>query len=96
MLTPHPTDYMVFMLLFNFLEPACTIIAQTIPIFRVLISRVKRATQRSKNSAVHMHPPTSHVELVATKSGSLSREAVWDGTSSKRGSEGDGYHDSKV
>lgn len=87
---------MVFMLLFNFLEPACTIIAQTIPIFRVLISRVKRATQRSKNSAVHMHPPTSHVELVATKSGSLHREAVWDGTSSKRESEGDGYCDSKV
>jgi hypothetical protein len=87
---------MVFMLLFNFLEPACTIIAQTIPIFRVLISRVKRATQRSKTSGVQMHPPTSHVELVATKSGSLNRDVVWDGTSSKRGSEGDGFRDSKV
>ncbi|KAK1832954.1 hypothetical protein QBC39DRAFT_279930 [Podospora conica] len=91
-------NYMVFMLLFNFLEPACTIIAQTIPIFRVLIHRVKQATHRSKatRTAVQMHPPTSHVELVATKSDSL-RDAVWDGRSSKRGSEGDGFRsDSKV
>ncbi|SPN96520.1 uncharacterized protein DNG_00046 [Cephalotrichum gorgonifer] len=44
-------NYIVFMLLFNFLEPVATIIAQTIPIFRVLlVRRVRRATQKSKTS----------------------------------------------
>lgn len=32
---------MVFMSIFNFLEPALTIIAQTIPMFRVLFIRHK-------------------------------------------------------
>ena len=93
---------MVFMLFFNFLEPACTIIAQTIPIFRVLFIRVKRATQKSKNSGVQMHAPTSHVELVATKTDSL-RERVWDGASGHshaepklRESDGERYADAKV
>ncbi|KAK1751257.1 hypothetical protein QBC47DRAFT_454639 [Echria macrotheca] len=61
-------NYMVFMLLFNFLEPAVTIIAQTIPIFRVLFIRAKRATQKSKTSGVQVLTPTSNVELVPTKS----------------------------
>ncbi len=32
-----PTDFMIFMAIFNFLEPGVTIIAQAIPMFRVLI-----------------------------------------------------------
>lgn len=66
-------DYIVFMLLFNFLEPAATIIAQTIPIFRVLLVRARRATQRSKTSGIHTYQPASDVELVPVKSNSLRR-----------------------
>ena len=77
---------MVFMLLFNFLEPSVTIIAQTIPIFRVLFIRVKRATQKSKTSGVHMHPPASNVELVPTQANSV-RSPGWDGASSKSNGE---------
>lgn len=70
---------MVFMLLFNFLEPACTIIAQTIPIFRVLFVRIKRTTQKSKASGVQMYPTTSHVELVPTTKRDSLRGLMWDG-----------------
>ncbi len=35
---------MVFMSIFNFLEPSVTIIAQAIPMFRVLIVNAKKAT----------------------------------------------------
>lgn len=35
---------MVFMSIFNFLEPSVTIIAQAIPMFRVLVVNVKKAT----------------------------------------------------
>lgn len=37
---------MVFMSIFNFLEPGVTIIAQTIPMFRVLVVNVKNGTMR--------------------------------------------------
>ncbi|KAL2148983.1 hypothetical protein VTH82DRAFT_1669 [Thermothelomyces myriococcoides] len=36
--------FMVFMSIFNFLEPGVTIIAQTIPMFRVLVVTVKRGS----------------------------------------------------
>ncbi|KAL5344684.1 hypothetical protein ACLOAV_010376 [Pseudogymnoascus australis] len=38
--------FMVFMSIFNFMEPAVSIIAQSIPMFRVLFIRVKRDTQK--------------------------------------------------
>jgi hypothetical protein len=66
---------MVFMALFNFLEPSATIIAQTIPIFRVLINDVKRSTQKA--STVGPNSPTSHAELGAAKANSLENQ-VWD------------------
>ncbi len=37
-------EFMVFMSIFNFLEPSVTIIAQAIPMFRVLVVNVKKAT----------------------------------------------------
>jgi hypothetical protein len=89
---PRHADYMVFMLLFNFLEPAMTIIAQTIPIFRVFIARVKGSTQRSrtKTSDVHMYqaqpPGTSELELVSARKSSLGNP-TWDDTSGKSRSE---------
>ena len=82
---------MIFMLLFSFLEPACTIIAQTIPIFRVLFIRIKRTTQKSKTSGVHMHPPTSYVELVPTKQESP-RNPGWDGDGVSHRSRGESEH----
>ncbi|KAK4165502.1 hypothetical protein QBC43DRAFT_30369 [Cladorrhinum sp. PSN259] len=79
-------NYMVFMLLFNFLEPAMTIIAQTIPIFRVFFARVKRSTQpsRSKTSGVHMYhgPNASHVELALAHKNSHGSPS-WEDASGK-------------
>ena len=47
------TDFMVFMSIFNFLEPGVTIIAQAIPMFRVLVVNVKRGS-----SAVRISSPS--------------------------------------
>lgn len=47
------TDFMVFMSIFNFLEPGVTIIAQAIPMFRVLVVNVKRGS-----NAVRISSPT--------------------------------------
>jgi hypothetical protein len=44
---------MVFMSIFNFLEPAVTIIAQAIPMFRVLVVNVKK-----NSNAVRISSPT--------------------------------------
>ncbi|KAL2162488.1 hypothetical protein VTH06DRAFT_7402 [Thermothelomyces fergusii] len=44
--------FMVFMSIFNFLEPGATIVAQTIPMFRVLVVSVKRGS-----SAVRISSP---------------------------------------
>ena len=44
---------MVFMSIFNFLEPAVTIIAQAIPMFRMLVVNVKKGT-----NAVRISSPT--------------------------------------
>ena len=44
---------MVFMSIFNFLEPGVTIIAQAIPMFRVLVVNVKRGS-----NAVRISSPT--------------------------------------
>lgn len=52
-LTLERPDFMVFMSIFNFLEPALSIICQAIPMFRVLVINVKRAT-----SAVRITSPT--------------------------------------
>jgi hypothetical protein len=45
--------FMVFMSIFNFLEPGVTIIAQAIPMFRVLVVNVKRGS-----NAVRISSPT--------------------------------------
>ncbi|KAK3900615.1 hypothetical protein C8A05DRAFT_35750 [Staphylotrichum tortipilum] len=37
-------QFMIFMSIFNFLEPSITIIVQAVPMFRVLVSNVKKAT----------------------------------------------------
>jgi hypothetical protein len=47
------TDYMVFMSIFNFLEPSITIIAQAIPMFRVLVVNVKK-----NSNAVRISSPS--------------------------------------
>jgi len=44
---------MVFMSIFNFLEPGITIIAQAIPMFRVLVVNVKK-----ESNAVRISSPT--------------------------------------
>jgi hypothetical protein len=46
-------DYMVFMSIFNFLEPSITIIAQAIPMFRVLVVNVKK-----NSNAVRISSPS--------------------------------------
>ncbi|KAK0618932.1 hypothetical protein B0T14DRAFT_429086 [Immersiella caudata] len=79
-------NYMVFMLLFNFLEPAATIVAQTIPIFRVLFRHVRRTTQASKSPGVQIHPPASNVELVPTM-WDASKSPVWDRASGSENGE---------
>jgi hypothetical protein len=48
---------MVFMSIFNFLEPGVTIIAQAIPMFRVLVVKVKNGS-----SAVRISSPTGLAE----------------------------------
>ena len=64
---------MIFMPIFNFMEPAVSIIAQSIPMFRVLFIRVKRDTHKksSRNSL------TSRVEPTGAKSNSL-ENGTWD------------------
>ncbi|GAB1319351.1 Rhodopsin domain-containing protein [Madurella fahalii] len=63
--------FMMFMAIFNFLEPAVTIIAQTIPMFRVLLSAsVNRSTQYN----VRITSPTSRSELVAARCNSVENQ----------------------
>lgn len=42
---------MVFMMIFNFLEPGVTIIAQSIPMFRVLVVNVKKSSNAIRISS---------------------------------------------
>ena len=51
--TNPATDFMIFMSIFNFLEPAVTVIAQAIPMFRVLVVNVKK-----NSNAVRISSPT--------------------------------------
>ncbi|KXX75763.1 hypothetical protein MMYC01_207809 [Madurella mycetomatis] len=76
-LVPKDNDYhfMMFMAIFNYLEPAVTIIAQTIPMFRVLLSSVKRGTQYD----VRITSPTSRSELVAARCNSAENQAPENG-----------------
>ncbi|KFY94798.1 hypothetical protein V500_03063 [Pseudogymnoascus sp. VKM F-4518 (FW-2643)] len=67
--TDNNYHFMIFMSIFNFLEPAVTIIAQAIPMFRVLVVGVKRATQTS----VRITSLTSRHKLVVAKSNSLEK-----------------------
>lgn len=46
---------MIFMSIFNFLEPAATIVAQTIPIFRVLLVGAKRNLSSRGRSHSNSH-----------------------------------------
>lgn len=65
---------MVFMSIFNFLEPSVSIIAQTIPMFRVLFIRVKRDTQRD----IRINSLTSRVELTGVRTNSLENGRTWE------------------
>jgi len=51
--TDNNFNFMIFMSIFNFLEPAVTIIAQAIPMFRVLVVNVKK-----NSNAVRISSPT--------------------------------------
>ena len=64
---------MVFMTIFNFLEPGVTIIAQAIPMFRVLVVKVKNGS-----SAVRISSPTG---LAGTGSVSVPRR-TWNSKAS--------------
>ncbi|KAK2784785.1 hypothetical protein FQN52_008870 [Onygenales sp. PD_12] len=64
--------FMIFMSIFNFMEPAVSIIAQAIPMFRVLFTHAKRHTQIT----VRLNS-LSRVELTGAKSNSL-EHGTWD------------------
>lgn len=80
----HPLtrpDFMVFMSIFNFLEPAVTIIAQAIPMFRVLLARqTKMSTIRLTSSPQSPHTPRTPRtgDLLMAKPSSLLENEVWD------------------
>lgn len=77
-LANQPTpDFMVFMSIFNFLEPAVSIIAQTIPMFRVLFIRAIH-TNSTLRGGVREHSCTSRADLTRDKSNSL-EQGNWDG-----------------
>ncbi|KFX97120.1 hypothetical protein O988_05019 [Pseudogymnoascus sp. VKM F-3808] len=69
--------FMVFMSIFNFLEPAVSIIAQTIPMFRVLFIRAIH-TNSTLRGGVREHSCTSRADLTRDKSNSL-EQGHWDG-----------------
>jgi len=72
---------MVFMSIFNFLEPAVTIIAQAIPMFRVLLARqTKMSTIRLTSSPQSPHTPRTPRtgDLLMAKPSSLLESEVWD------------------
>lgn len=76
-----PPDFMVFMSIFNFLEPAVTIIAQAIPMFRVLLARqTKMSTIRLTSSPQSPHTPRTPRtgDLLMAKPSSLLENEVWD------------------
>lgn len=55
---------MIFMAIFNFLEPAVTIILQTIPMFRVLFMDIKRGTQ----NGIRINSPSAYHDYMKSKS----------------------------
>lgn len=78
---PTSPDFMVFMSIFNFLEPAVTIIAQAIPMFRVLLARqTKMSTIRLTSSPQSPHTPRTPRtgDLLMAKPSSLLENEVWD------------------
>ncbi|KFZ02997.1 hypothetical protein V502_11321 [Pseudogymnoascus sp. VKM F-4520 (FW-2644)] len=66
--------FMVFMSIFNFMEPAVSIIAQTIPMFRVLFIRAKRDTQGD----IRINSLASRGELTGVKTNSLENARTWE------------------
>lgn len=79
---------MVFMSIFNFLEPSITIIVQAIPMFRVLVVQVKKAT-----TAVRITSATRALNTNNTNNAAKARRE-WSskilGKSSKSGGGGGG------
>lgn len=73
-LTNFEVDFMVFMSIFNFLEPGVTIIAQTIPMFRVLVVTVKRGS-----STVRISSPSGGADT------NLAPIRTWNNNSKGRG-----------
>jgi len=55
--------FMVFMSIFNFLEPGVTIIAQAIPMFRVLVVNVKRGSNAVRISSPSGGPNTGSAPI---------------------------------
>lgn len=86
---------MIFISIFNFLEPCVTIIAQAIPMFRVLFvnSSAKRGTNESSSKPYYISSPISQ-ELrgvsaaVAAEPISMLSSDIWDGRARARDNEG--------
>ncbi|KAK4150901.1 hypothetical protein C8A00DRAFT_45794 [Chaetomidium leptoderma] len=68
--TDNNYHFMVFMSIFNFLEPGVTIIAQAIPMFRVLVVNVKKGS-----TAVRISSPTTRSGAAQSNSGQI---RTWD------------------
>ncbi|GAB1318476.1 Rhodopsin domain-containing protein [Madurella fahalii] len=91
-------DFMIFISIFNFLEPCVTIIAQAIPMFRVLFmnNSAKRGTHESSSKRNYISSPIlqrsrdGSVSLAAVPI-SMSENEVWGGKVMSRGNEGLGW-----
>lgn len=74
-------DFMVYMMIFAFLEPCVSLILQVVPIFRVFIVRIKQSTL-NKSLKHHTSPPTSPMASrdtsVASKPRSRLEVEVWN------------------
>ncbi|KAK0702809.1 hypothetical protein B0H67DRAFT_499838 [Lasiosphaeris hirsuta] len=75
-------DFMIFISIFNFLEPCVTIIAQAIPMFRVLFvnSAAKRGTCESSKPYINPSPVSSQRSRgmsVGVKPSSLLESETW-------------------
>ena len=77
-------DFMIFMSIFNFLEPSVTIIAQAIPMFRVLFVRQQKmssirltSSPRTPRTPYTPRTPRTGESLIAKPSSLLENE-VWE------------------
>ena len=89
---------MVFMSIFNFLEPSVTIIAQAIPMFRVLLIRQQKMSSIRLTSSPRT-PHTPHTpwsprtgDLLIAKPSSLLENEVWEVRHDRRPSHDQGYY----